>query len=349
MSKSFAAVDFFCGIGGLSYGIQQAGIPVLAGYDIDESCRYAYETNVKAKFLAKDIRDVSISEVSSLFRKEDVRVLVGCAPCQPFSQHSLKISRDTKEKSSRWNLIHEFLRVATGVNAQVISMENVPNLVHEKIFSDFVETLRTEKYHVSYSVVFCPDYGIPQRRRRLVLLASKLGDINLIPPTHTKVNYPTVRDAIGKLKNIKSGERDPEDSMHYAGKLNSLNMKRIKSSKPNGSWEDWSEDLRLKCHKKKTGLTYKSVYGRMAWDEPSPTITTQFHIYGTGRFGHPEQDRPISIREGALLQTFPKHYSFYPLGAKYKTVDICTHIGNAVPVDLGKVIGQSILNHFQSP
>lgn len=178
-----------------------------------------------------------------------------------------------------------------------------------------------------------------------MLLASKFGEINLIPPTH-KNKYRTVRDAIGHLESIQGGQKSTKDPLHFTIKLSDINLKRIQSSVPDGTWEDWDKSLWLNCHKKNTGKTYKSVYGRMSWDEPAPTITTQFYNYGTGRFGHPEQNRALTIREASILQGFPANYKFIKKNDKPTLVKIGTHIGNAVPVDLGYIIGKSIIKHL---
>ena len=213
-------------------------------------------------------------------------------------------------------------------------------------FKSFLATLRECGYHISYGIAFCPDYGVPQNRKRLVLLASRLGKINLIGPEYTPDNYMTVKQAIGGLPELNAGEKSEGDSLHYCANLNKTNLQRIQSSKQGGTWRDWEEILQLSCHKKSTGKTYPSVYGRMAWDLPSPTITTQFYGYGNGRFGHPEQDRAISIREGVILQSFPISYKLVKEGTEIKTHVLGTHIGNAVPVQLGRAIGASIKKHL---
>ena len=135
--------------------------------------------------------------------------------------------------------------------------------------------------------------------------------------------------------------------MHQAASLSPLNLKRIKQSKPGGTWLDWDKKLRCLCHRKKSGKSYGGVYGRMEWNKPGPTITTQFYVYGTGRFGHPEQDRALTLREGALLQTFPKKYKFIAPDRVYSLKKLGIHIGNAVPVRLGVIIGRSIKKHIQ--
>lgn len=339
-------VDLFCGIGGLTHGLFKAGLYVAAGYDLDKTCKYPYETNNKSTFKHKDIRHVTGEELNVHFNNCDVKVLVGCAPCQPFSTYSYK-SKD-KEK---WELLNHFSRLITEVQPDIISMENVPRLEKfskEPIFSNFLTMLRKNKYKCTYKIVYCPDYGIPQRRKRLVLLASKFGDISLIPKTHTPENYKTVKMAIGELEPLKSGEASKTDPLHKANKLSELNLKRIKQSKPGGTWKDWDEELLLACHKKATGKTYVGVYGRMRWDEPGSTITTHCTGIGNGRFGHPEQNRAITLREAALLQSFPKDYKFIKENQSYNKRTMSIHIGNAVPVRLGEVIGKSIKIHLEN-
>lgn len=342
-----SAIDLFCGIGGLSYGLQKAGISVVAGVDLDESSQFAYEENVKADFILKDISKFHGDEINRNYwrDKNQVKILAGCAPCQPFSNHSNKIKN--KGQTKKWRLISEFKRIIEETDPDIVTMENVPNLANQKIFEKFVAFLEQKEYFVSYSNVYCPDYGIPQKRRRLVLLASKYGEISLIPRTHSEENYVTLRDAIEDLPPLEAGEVCASDPLHRSIKLSEINLQRIKASKPNGTWLDWDEDLRLECHKKSTGNTYKAVYGRMSWDEPSSTITTQFHNYGTGRFGHPAQNRALTIREAAILQTFPVDYKFYENENEVFIRKLGVHIGNAVPVELGVVIGKSIKLHIE--
>ena len=340
-----SAIDLFCGIGGLSYGLQKAGISVVAGVDLDASSQYAYEENVKADFILKDISKFHGEEINKKYwqKKDQIKILAGCAPCQPFSTHSNKIKN--RKQTKKWRLIDEFKRLVLETNPDIVTMENVPNLANQRIFQSFVTFLKDKNYFVSYSNVYCPDYGIPQKRRRLVLLASKYGEIQLIPKTHSEENYITLEQAIGNLPPVKAGEVCDNDPLHRTTKLSDINLKRMRASKPNGTWLDWSDDLKLACHVKNTGRTYKSVYGRMAWDEPSSTITTQFYNFGTGRFGHPDQDRALTIREAAILQTFPIDYKFYKNEVFIKRLGV--HIGNAVPVELGVVIGKSIKFHIE--
>ena len=341
-----SAIDIFCGMGGLSYGLKQSGINVVAGVDIDESCRYPYEKNVQAEFILRDVTNLRGEEINKKYWSNDVlKILAGCAPCQPFSTHSNKIRK--RSQTGKWWLLREFERLVGETNPHIVTMENVPNLANQKIFTDFVAFLERNGYYVSHSNVYCPDYGIPQKRRRLVLLASKYGEISLLPKTHSKGEYVTLRQAIGHLPPVKAGEICKSDPLHRTSRLSPLNLQRIKASRPNGTWLDWGEDLQLECHRKETGRTYKAVYGRMAWDEPSSTITTQFYNYGTGRFGHPKQNRALTMREAAILQTFPEDFEFYESEKDIALKRLSVYIGNAVPVKLAVVIGKSILNHLE--
>lgn len=341
-----AVVDLFCGVGGLTHGLQLAGLNVVAGIDFEESCRYAYEQNNNAIFLQKDITTVTANEVNGLFPQNTVKILAGCAPCQPFSRYTKRYRKEGYQ-DEKWRLLYYFGNIIEGVNPEIVAMENVPELRSTDVFLDFINKLNELNYHVWSSVVFCPDYGVPQNRKRLVLLASNLGNIRLIQPTHQPNEYVTVRDVIGQLPEIRAGQTDVNDPLHTSTRLNNKNIHRIHASIPGGTWRDWPEELQLKCHKKDSGTSYPSVYGRMEWDKPSPTITTQFYGYGNGRFGHPEQDRAISLREGAILQSFPPDYSFLPNNEYINKKKLGTQIGNAVPVELGRTIGISILNHLE--
>lgn len=336
------AVDLFCGIGGLTCGLKSAGINVIAGIDVDPSCAFAYSENNKCTFIQKSIDDVHGDDINSILSNYKYRVLVGCAPCQPFSSHR----KDKKDRSKHkdWRLLYQFGRLVKETCPDIVSMENVPELEQEKVFTDFVSTLKDERYYVDYKVVNVADYGVPQHRRRLILLASKREKICIIPPTHK--TYVTVKDAIGRLPAIRAGERSDIDRLHAAPSLSPLNIERIQHSVPGGTWKDWPDRLILRCHKKESGKTYPSVYGRMSWDGLAPTITTQFTCYGTGRFGHPEQDRAISLREGAILQSFPPCYKFVSDEEPVINKAVARHIGNAVPPRLGEIIGISILKSF---
>lgn len=340
------AIDLFCGIGGLTKGLSLAGVNVVAGYDIDDTCKFAYESNNEARFINKNVENITAEEINEVFQEDNVKIIVGCAPCQPFSRYSLRYRKEGR-KDDKWRLLYSFSRIVRECLPDIVSMENVPSLANEKVFLDFVKQLQDLNYYVNWSVVYCPDYGVPQKRKRLVLLASRFGNIQLIAPIYDKNSYRTVRMAIGNLPPILDGEVSDNDILHRASKLSEINKRRIRQSVPGGTWRDWDEELRLKCHGKKSGVSYPSVYGRMNWDEPSPTITTQFYGYGNGRFGHPEQDRAISLREGAILQSFPDDYIFIDEEHNAQKRELGTHIGNAVPVELGRAIGISIQRHLE--
>lgn len=337
-----SVVDLFCGVGGLSRGLADAGLTVIAGFDNDPDCRYAYERNIRANFHLQDVGTLAVEAVKNLFPESCYRVLSGCAPCQPFSRYG----RSAENRGSKWSLLQDFGRIANGVRPEIVTMENVPEVMLHPVFSEFIATLETNGYSVVHSVLYCPEYGVPQGRKRLVLLASRLGDIELPMPTHNESTFPTVRTVLGGLVPLDAGEADGTDSLHRSCKLTDTNLKRIQASMPGGTWRDWPRSLRAKCHCSEKGATYPAVYGRMEWDAPSPTITTQFFGYGNGRFGHPEQDRAISLREGALLQSFPLSYEFVAPGEKVSAQRIGRLIGNAVPVRLGEAIGIAIKNHL---
>lgn len=340
-------VDLFCGAGGLTHGLQKAGLKVVAGYDIDATCRYAYEKNNSALFVQKSVTDLDDGEIDKHFQGATIKILAGCAPCQPFSSYTNTEKSDKKTKDHRWTLLYSFAKQIKICSPDIVTMENVPRVINHDVFKDFVSSLESEGYFVWYDTVYCPDYGMAQSRSRLVLLASKMGEIKLIPPTHSKGNYNTVRSVIGKLPPIKAGSADKKDKLHFASSLSPLNMERIKHSKPGGTWRDWPESLRASCHIKESGSSYTAVYGRMSWDKLGSTITTQCIGFGNGRFGHPEQNRAISLREAALLQSFPMNYEFWPNDIKIEIRNVARLIGNAVPVRLGEVVGKSILEHIK--
>ena len=338
-------VDLFCGVGGLTRGLLDAGLDVVAGFDIDSTCQFTYEHNNNVNYHLRNIREVTGKEITALYDENVTRVLVGCAPCQPFSQMRFKL-KGANERDEKYDLLLEFGRLIEETRPTIISMENVPQIRETQIYQQFLEILNENHYYIDSRVIFCPDYGIPQTRRRFVLVASLLGPINIIAPTHNRDDVH-VRDFIEDLPPIEAGEVHPNDPMHRSSALSEKNLQRIRASIPGGTWRDWPEELRCECHKKESGQTYSSVYGRMTWEQIGPTITTQFYNYGTGRYGHPEQDRALSLREGALLQTFPRNYTFINPDANFVFSDIARHIGNAVPVRLGEVIGQSIIQHLE--
>jgi DNA (cytosine-5)-methyltransferase 1 len=341
-SRRIYAVDLFCGAGGLTHGLIKSGVDVRLGVDIDPSCEYPYTANNPSAFLLKSVKDLSGEEVKRYYRKNGIKLLAGCAPCQTFSRYYQKAT----ESDTRWWLLLQFSRLVKELLPDLVTMENVPGLMEQNVFVQFLNDLKKCKYSINYSVVNCADYGVPQHRHRLVLIASRLGEINLLSPKEFGKKPKTVKQAIGEMPVICEGTSCPKDPLHQSAALSKTNLKRIKSSKPGGTWRDWSKGLVANCHKKNTGKSYPSVYGRMTWDNPSPTITTQFFGFGNGRFGHPEQNRAISLREGAILQSFPKNYKFTPHDEPIHKVQVGKLIGNAVPVSIGKLIGESLYNHI---
>lgn len=343
------AVDLFCGAGGLTRGLLDAGIRVAAGYDTDGACEFAYEHNNKdAKFHKESVAELTGDKLAAHYPRGHMRILVGCAPCQTFSKYTQGLDNDDDPK---WGLLNEFARLVCELKPDIVSMENVPELQRHDIFDDFLGTLSDGGYHFTEDekkrVVYCPDYGIAQHRRRLVIVASRLGPIEVIKPSHKPENYRKVADVLRGLPPLKAGDECTTDLLHRSSELSPLNLERIRKSTPGGTWRDWPQELVADCHKKKTGKTYPGVYARMEWDKPSPTITTQFFGFGNGRFGHPEQDRAISLREGAILQSFPENYAFVKSGGDYGFKTIGRMIGNAVPVGLGEVVGKTIKKHLK--
>ena len=338
-----SCVDLFCGAGGLTHGFKLEGLSVAAGVDIDPACKYPYEINNSARFIEKDVTALTPEEVGGWYGSSNWRILAGCAPCQPFSTYS---QRYDNMRDGKWSLLYEFSRLAEELRPDVLTMENVAALERHQVFKDFKSILSDIGYSVWHKVVDCANYGVPQNRKRLVLLASRHGAIELIPETHAPHQWRTVRELIDGLPEIMAGDRCSLDSLHTASRLSPLNLKRIQASKPGGSWSDWPENLVASCHRSSTGRTYPSVYGRMEWDKPAPTMTTQCHGYGNGRFGHPKQNRAISLREAAILQGFPRSYRFVKPGDPIQFSVVGRLIGNAVPVDLGRAIARSILDHL---
>jgi len=350
MIDNFSVIDIFCGVGGLTHGFVNEGFEVIAGIDFDKTCQFAYEHNNNNQFLHRDISQISADELNILFPKGKRKILIGCAPCQPYSIFNRRKKRKSNsENTQRWRLLYAFSDLIVQIKPEVISMENVPLLKgfqKGKVFKDFVKELEKAGYHVSYDVYNSQDYGVPQRRKRLVLFGSLHNKIEMISPTHKEGEYKTVRKAIGKLPPILDGETYKNDPLHRARKLTGISKRRIQATPEGGSWKDWEDELVADCHKKAGGKPYGSAYGRMKWDDVAPTITTYCIGYNNGRFGHPKQDRPISLREAALLQSFPEDYEFIEPETPYSMGNLAKHIGNAVPVLLGQAIAKSIKLHI---
>ncbi len=343
-----SAVDLFCGAGGLTHGLLKAGIKVEAGIDIDKQAQYAFEVNNPgAEFLDWDVSSKYSPSVASLFDPtKKYRLLAGCAPCQPFSKLT-----NGQGKHKSWDLLSYFGRLVKGILPDLVTMENVPELADRgrAVLDEFLKVLKSSGYFCEYKILECEKYGVPQRRRRLVLVASLLGEIQLPKEIYYYPSqWKTVRSTIEELAPIGSGEQDPNDALHVAASLSELNLKRIKATPPDGGTQrDWPEELLLDCHRKKSGQSFYTIYGRMFWGQPAPTMTTLCTGLGNGRFGHPKQDRAISLREAALFQSFPKDYEFWPSNETLNKKAVARFIGNAVPPQLGKVVGKALLDHVK--
>lgn len=342
---TIAAIDLFCGVGGLTHGLEAEGIDVRLGVDIDPACKHPFEENNRARFCESDVSTLTADDLLKPLTTDGVSLLAGCAPCQPFSTYSQRAERKGTARRGRggrddWELVEQFGRLVRELQPNLVTMENVPPLEKQYVFERLLEEL--DGYSVDARVVECRSIGLPQTRKRLVLVASRLGPIKL---PEFDLPRSTVRDTIDDLPPLEAGGSDSEDRIHRACRLSDINLKRIRASVPGGTWRDWPIELRAPCHVRETGATYPSVYGRMEWDQPAPTVTTQSFGFGNGRFGHPEQDRAISLREAAMLQGFPKEYSFLPDDDPVRFATLGRLIGNAVPVTLGRAIGRVLVDH----
>jgi DNA (cytosine-5)-methyltransferase 1 len=338
-TSNISAVDLFCGAGGLTYGLQQAGIRVIAGIDLDPACEFPFTKNNESTFIKADVGKLAAEDVARLYPAGSIRLLAGCAPCQPFSPFRRGTNTSRKRE---WSLLREFARLVRDVIPELVTMENVPDLASKSIFLEFVRSLKRLGYTVDFDSVYCPRVGVPQRRRRLVLVASMIGLVRVPRGNLEPTEFRTVRDTIAKLPVLAAGETDAKDPLHKARLVSELNLRRLRASVAGGTWRDWPEDLRAPCHRKKSGSSFQAVYSRMVWDEPAPTITTLSYNFGTGRFGHPEQDRAITLREAALLQTFPRNYHFSKPRERVHFLGVGRLIGNAVPPRLGEAIGREL-------
>ncbi len=349
INKKLKAVDFFCSGGGMSFGIQEAGIQILAGIDFDKNCKETYETNIKgAKFIHADVFDLKEQDLEnrlSLKKNDNNLVLIGCSPCQFWS-----IINTTKEKSQQSkNLLKEFHRFVDYFNPGYVVVENVPGVLRKKEESglnEFISLLENKGYIVHFKVHEVSNYGVPQHRKRFTLIANRITQ-DEIEPIGVEGTILTVRDVLGEkngFSKISQGHRDHSEFLHTVAGLNALNLERIRLTPTDGGTRmAYVNDKRLAppCHFQKMD-GFKDIYGRMWWDRPSPTITTKFFSFSNGRFAHPEEDRAISIREGATLQSFPRTYKF--IGKS--TANIARMIGNAVPPKYATAIGKAIIqNH----
>ncbi len=346
------AVDFFCGGGGMSYGMLEAGITVLAGIDYEPDCKKTYEDNITgAQFIQADVfelREEELERTLNLDRDDDDLILIGCSPCQFWS--IINTNRDKSTKSA--NLLIEFARFVKYFNPGYVVVENVPGVLRKKNESglaDFIIWLEENDYKVHFEVHNVAEYGVPQSRKRFTLIANRVTE-ELINPLKKEGKKVTVRDVLGQsngFPEIKDGHKDATDFMHTVASLSETNKKRLeKINKDGGNRLDFANypDLQLPCFIGKDNW-FKDTFGRLWWDRPSPTITTKFFSISNGRFGHPDENRALSLREGATLQSFPREYKFHGTS----TSAIARLIGNAVPPQYAKCIGEAIIkNHINA-
>lgn len=329
----------------MSYGLAKAGINVLAGIDYDPTCRETYEkNNWPAKFLERDIASLEPADLAcelKLEKNDDNLIFVGCTPCQYWS----KINTDRRKSSETAFLLREFERFIIWFRPGFIVIENVPGLLSKKrqsILPQFERCLQTLGYAYAQGVVNTNFYGVPQNRHRYLLLASRLDKTIVLPKGRRNKNW-IVRKFIGRHKGfppIAAGTMDRTSKIHSAASLSAVNLLRIKKTPANGgtreSWKNDS-DLQIPAYEGKDRI-FADVYSRMYWNRPAPTITTRFNSFSNGRFGHPTENRAISLREGASLQTFPRHYIF----KAPNQASIARQIGNAVPPALAVRIGRHL-------
>jgi len=337
-------IDFFSGCGGTSAGLRDAGMRIAAAVDFDAAAAATYRANFPdAEFHETDIRKLAPNAFDHLLEPGVPLVFSACAPCQPYS--SMRPS-GSKARPQERSLLLTLIPFLDRLKPDVLIVENVPGL--QKIpggstWNRFLRYLDRAGYSTRWEVIDCRDYGVPQRRKRLVLLASRHGQIDLPEATHgpDRLPYATVRDWIGDLPHIQAGETHPEDPIHRSGALGEMNLRRIMALSDGGSRSEWPDELWLDCHRRSKG--HQDSYGRMKYDDTAPVLTTKCTDITNGRYGHPTQNRAISAREAALLQTFPREFEF--LGS---LKSVTRQIGNAVPVLVSKAMGTHMARHLDS-
>jgi DNA (cytosine-5)-methyltransferase 1 len=345
--NGLTVIDVFCGCGGSSYGFKLAGFDIKAAIDKNSLATESYRLNFPdAAVLTKEIVHARAEKVAhNLLSKAklvpgECTVLLGCAPCQGFCRLSKSGVDDPRNK-----LISALPKIIAVIRPEFCVIENVPGLVRgsgKGIFQQALDELKSAGYaNVAWKVVNAADFGVPQRRKRLLLIASRLYAVSI--PEASEKPRKTVRETISRLPPIAAGTSDPHDCLHYSPRASPKVMERIRNiPKDGGSRRSLPPELQLACHKRHSGFC--DVYGRMKWDEPSPTITTGCINVTKGRFIHPEQDRAISVREAALFQTFPRDFEF--CGTPWQ---IARQIGEAVPVELARKIADHIISLRSQP
>lgn len=319
------AIDLFCGAGGLTVGLKRARFRVLAGVEIDPLAVATYRANhPRVHVWKRDIRRLPVAEICRTLglRPGELDLLAGCPPCQGFSTIRTRNS-GTPVADDRNDLVLEFGRLAKGLRPKSIMLENVPGLASDKRFTELCEILEELGYEVNHKVRNAADFGVAQRRKRLILLAGRRRPIPFPDPSGVQ---RTVRDLLADLPTPGTSG----DPIHDIGERRSTAiLKRIRAVPKNGGSRTALGDEQLTCHTKVEG--FYDVYGRMHWDKISPTITSGCINPSKGRFLHPDQDRAITLREAALLQGFPPRYKFKLDKGKYRAAEL---IGNALPPDL---------------
>lgn len=330
------ALDLFCGAGGLSIGLCNAGFEVVSGVDGWEPATKSYGSNFDHPCFLEDVKAVNAMKLREWGIEDPPDVVVGGPPCQGFS-----IQRIGEDADERNDLILEFARVVTELLPRMFLMENVPGLLGKRGAATtrrFTELMNNAGYMLCRSVLDAANYGLPQLRRRVFFVgwrADEPVDFAFPKPTHAQGAYRTVREAIGDLTSPPNDfTPSPSDPLHRRMRLSAKNLERLALIPPGGGFEDLPPEMRVNCHRdgaKKIGHRY--VYGRLDPDQPAGTITARFDSFTRGRFAHPWENRNISLREGARLQGFPDHHVF-----SGTQEEIAAQIGNAVPPPLAEAI-----------
>jgi DNA (cytosine-5)-methyltransferase 1 len=350
-SSQFSAIDFFCGGGGMSCGLRQAGIHVIAGVDLDADAKETYEFNNKGTvFVQADIKTLDsdyLAKVLNVKKDDDTLIFVGCSPCQFYSIINTDRERSLKSK----DLLLDFARFVEYYRPGYVLVENVPGIVTNKnsILPSFLEKLNSLGYtNCAYKVVDLSYYGVPQSRKRFSLIATRLNKENVHLPI-ADGKRAILKDFIGEqhgFAKVSAGNKDCSPMNHTTAGLSEKTLRRLQKTKHNGgSRLDWADDpeLQLKCFEGKDDA-FPDTFGRMCWDKPASTITTKFYSISNGRFGHPDEDRALSLREGATLQTFPRDYVFKSTGIE-ATAKL---IGNAVPCEYARRLGEMIIQEHSA-
>ena len=333
------AIDFFCGAGGLTRGLLDAGIAVVAGIDNDHRMRQTYDrNNSPSRFIASDIKDVDIKVLRTGLNilPEETVLYAACTPCQPFSTLNTRSAIDDRKQ-----LLLDFASIVELEPPDYIIVENVPGLksvVGREIYQEFRRRLESLEFRIDADLLDAKDFGVPQTRRRFILVASRHEHLRLPEPT-TPTRFNTVGSAIRKMPAICDGESSDSVKNHIARKLLPHHRRIVQAVPINGgSRRDVLDtSILLPCHQKHPNA-HRDVFGRMSWDLPAPTLTGRCTDVYCGRFVHPEQDRGISVREAASLQTFGGEYEFFG----DSILEQARQVGNAVPVALARLLGDRV-------